>query len=153
MPLRDRQRRNRSAPHKLAVTVFTLTGAIKKLRAWAGNAPDAQRPMDLFRGMGSRQIFAEFMAQGGTEFAPMSSTGELWVALKYSQGGEVATLLWLRTKNFMDRGVALTWISAYPHEKEFVYPPLTYMKPLHQEPLICTIGGVTYQVVEVSAQM
>ena len=83
----------------------------------------------------------------------MSSTGELWVALKYSQGGEVATLLWLRTKNFMDRGVALTWISAFPHEKEFLFAPLTYLKPLHQEPLICTIGGVTYQVVEVSAQM
>ena len=66
---------------------------------------------------------------------------------------QVATLLWLRTKNFMDRGVELTWISAFPHEKEFLFAPLTYLKPLHQEPLICTIGGVTYQVVEVSAQM
>ena len=93
MPLRDRQRRTDGAPHKLAVTVFTLTGAIKKLRAWAGNAPDAQSPMDLFRGLGNRQIFAEFMAQGGTEFAPMSSTGELCVALKYSQGGEVSPAL------------------------------------------------------------
>ena len=93
------------------------------------------------------------MQDGGTELAPMSTTSELWVALKYSQGGETATILWLRSSNFMDRGVDLAWISAYPHEKEFVYPPLTYMKPIHQEPLICTIGGVTYQVVEVSAQM
>ena len=65
----------------------------------------------------------------------------------------MATLLWLRTKNFMDRGVELTWISAFPHEKEFLFAPLTYLKPLHQEPLIYKIGEVTYQVVEVSAQM
>ena len=96
MPLRDRQRRTDGAPHKLAVTVFTLTGAIKKLRAWAGRDAadsDAQIPMDLFRGIKSRQICEGFMAKGGTEFAPMSSTGELWVALKYSQGGEVSPAL------------------------------------------------------------
>ena len=93
MPLRDSQRRADGAPHRLAVLVFTLAGAIKKLRAMAANAPDAQIPMDLFRGMANRQIFEGFMAQGGTEFAPMSSTGELWVALKYSQGGEVSPAL------------------------------------------------------------
>jgi hypothetical protein len=46
-------------------------------------------------------------------------TAELWVALKYSQGGDSSVLLWLRTQNFMDRGVDLTWISAFPHEREF----------------------------------
>jgi hypothetical protein len=45
--------------------------------------------------------------------------GKLWVALKYSQGGDSWVLLWLRTQNFMDRGVHLTWISAFPHERKF----------------------------------
>lgn len=103
--------------------------------------------------MGNREFLGEFMQQGGTEFAPMSTTAELWVALKYSQGGEIATLLWLRSQNFYDRGVELTWLSAFPHEKEFLYAPLTYMRSLRKEPIKCNIGNVTYQIVEVSAQM
>ena len=80
-------------------------------------------------------------------------TAELWVALKYSQGGDSSVLLWLRTQNFMDRGVDLTWISAFPHEKEFLFSPLTYMKSVRDEPIIVKIGAVTYKVFEVKAQM
>ena len=152
-PLRDKERRASGGAHKLAVLVFILNTAIKKVRAGAGNSGDKHKAMDLFRGMGNRQIFKDFMSEGGTEFAPMSTTAQLWVALKYSRGGEVATLLWLRTKNFMDRGVDISWLSAFPHEKEYLYAPLTFLKPIGDDPICCTIGGVNYQVVEVSAQM
>ena len=85
-------------------------------------------------------------------------TAELWVALKYSQGGDSSVLLWLRTQNFMDRGVDLTWISAFPHEREFLYSPLSYIKSVCDEPLVvevvvAEVGGVTYQVFEVKVQM
>ena len=80
-------------------------------------------------------------------------TAELWVALKYSQGGDSSVLLWLRTQNFMDRGVDLTWISAFPHEREFLFSPLTYMQPVRDEPIVVQIGGVIYQVFEVKVQM
>ena len=80
-------------------------------------------------------------------------TAELWVALKYSQGGDSSVLLWLRTQNFMDRGVDLTWISAFPHEKEFLFSPLTYVHSVRDEPIIVKIGGVTYKVFVVKAQM
>jgi hypothetical protein len=53
----------------------------------------------------------------------------------------------------MDRGVDLAWISAYPHEQEFLYPALTYLKPINKEPLICVVGNVRYQIVEVAPQM
>ena len=53
----------------------------------------------------------------------------------------------------MDRGVDLTWISAFPHEREFLFSPLTYMTPVRKEPVVVQIGGVTYQVIEVKAQM
>ena len=29
----------------------------------------------------------------------------------------------------MDRGGDLAWCSAFPGEKEFLFPPLTYLKP------------------------
>ena len=105
--------------------------------------------------MSNRKIFDNFMVEGGTELAPMSTTAELWVALKYSQGpaGTINTLLWLRTENFMDRGVDLAWLSAFPHEKEYLYPPLSYLKPIHKEPIVLQIGSSTYQVVELKIQM
>lgn len=154
-PLRDQNRRSEKQPHRLAVLVFVLAGAIKKLRAWAANAEGAQRRVDLFRGMSNRKIFDEFMTAGGTELAPMSTTAELRVALQYSQGpaDTINTLLWLRTENFMDRGVDLEWLSAFPHEKEYLYPPLSYLKPIQKEPTVLQIGSSTYQIVEVKIQM
>ena len=154
-PLRDQNRRSQKQPHRLAVLVFVLAGAIKKLRAWAANAEGAQRRVDLFRGMSNRKIFEEFMTAGGTELAPMSTTAELKVALQYSQGpaDTINTLLWLRTENFMDRGVDLEWLSAFPHEKEYLYPPLSYLKPIQKEPTVLQIGSSTYQIVEVKIQM
>ena len=80
-------------------------------------------------------------------------TAKLQIALKYSQGGDSSVLLWLRTQNFMDRGVDLTWISAFPHEREFLYSPLTYMEAVRDAPVVVQIGGVTYQVIEVKVHM
>ena len=87
--------------------------------------------------------------------APMSTTAQLTVALQYSQGSAetINTLLLLRTENFMDRGVDLTWLSAFPHEKEYLYPPLCYLQPLHKEPILLQIGSSTYQVLELKIQM
>ncbi len=154
-PLRDLDRRDQKQPHRLAVLVFVLSNAIKKLRAYAANSREGQQPLVLFRGMSNKEIFDTFMVEGGTELAPMSSTVELWVALKYSQGpaGSISTLLWIHTKNFMDRGVDLEWLSAFPHEKEFLYPPLCYLKPLRERPIVTKIGGVLFQIVEVKIQV
>ncbi len=80
-------------------------------------------------------------------------TAKLWVALKYSQEGDSSVLLWLRTQNFMDRGVDLTWISAFPHEREFLFSALTYMQPVRDEPIVVKIGDVTYHVFEVKVNM
>ena len=55
----------------------------------------------------------------------------------------------------MDRGVDLTWISAFPHEREYLYSPLTYMQPVHpqQAPIRVKVGGVAYEVIEVKVNM
>ena len=103
--------------------------------------------------IGKREMDDKFMIEGGTELAPMSTTAQLWVALKYSQGGDSSVLLWLRTQNFMDRGVDLTWVSAFPHEREFLYSPLAYMRAVRDEPVVVQVGGVTYQVIEAKVQM
>lgn len=44
-------------------------------------------------------------------------------------------------------GADISFLSVYPGEKEVLYPPLTYFRPirLYKE----TIGGTEYQVAEV----
>jgi len=152
-PLRDPDLQGQKTSHKLAATVYLLDMAIRQSRAVAADSPEANVPLSLFRGIGKREMPDEFKTAGGTELAPMSTTANLWVALKYSQEGDSSVLLWLRTHSFMDRGVDLTWISAFPHEREFLFSPLTYMRSVRDEPIIVKIGDVTYQVFEVKVQM
>ena len=61
--------------------------------------------------------------------APMSTTPNLSVALRYARSSN-AVLLRLRTRTFMERGPALDWISCFPDEEEVLYPPLTYLRPV-----------------------
>jgi len=76
--------------------------------------------------------------------------GQYEIALFYSQGqqGTISTLLWIRTDDFMDRVVDLEWLSAFPHEKEYLYPPLSFLKPIQTGPTVLEIGSCLYQVVE-----
>ena len=62
-------------------------------------------------------------------------------------------MLWLRTTILLQRGSPLEWLSAFPHEKEYLYPPLSYLKPIRKEPVVMKIGSSTFQIVEVKIQM
>lgn len=65
----------------------------------------------------------------------------------------------ISTKGFMDRGANLRWLSAFPAESEFLYPPLTFLQPTgFQEQVEVKIPNensssdsskVTYTVIEV----
>ena len=91
------------------------------------------------------------MEEGATELAPMSCTADLSVPLRYSQGpaGSMSVLFWIHSQNFMDRGVDLEWLSAFPHEPELLYPPLCYIKPIGERPIVVRIGDVLCQIVRV----
>ena len=60
-------------------------------------------------------LLDRFMKEDGTELAPMSTTEDLQIALKYAAAGNVAVLLRIRTKGCMQQGTDLTWLSAFPH--------------------------------------
>ena len=71
----------RTAPHPLPVTVSFLAEAIGKLRAVGAKTPQANRQLDMWRGMKDLDTSDEFDQRGGTELAPMSTTTQLKVAL------------------------------------------------------------------------
>ena len=133
-------------PHPLPVTVSFLGEAIRRLRAVSAiDATKANAKLDLWRGMRDLCVSESFLAAGGTEIAPMSTTSSLEVALAYAGAAAAATaatgpatacgkgesvlLFKLRTDSFMARGASIRFLSAFPGEDEILFPPLTFLQP------------------------
>ena len=165
-PLRDRDRYENKLPHKLPVTVALLRDALGKLRAVEANQGSkdggadkggfasprvSPRELHLYRGMKDVRAPLEFLAQGGTELAPMSTTSSLAVAMKYSASRN-AVLLRLVTDSFISRGPDISFLSAFPAEREFLFPPLTYLAPTGNVEKIA-VGGASWDVVDVKPHL
>ena len=166
-PLRDRDRYENKLPHKLPVTVALLRDALGKLRAVEANQGSkgggadeggfasprvSPRELHLYRGMKDVRAPLEFLAQGGTELAPMSTTSSLAVAMKYSASRPNAVLLRLVTDSFISRGPDISFLSAFPAEREFLFPPLTYLAPTGNVEKIA-VGGASWDVVDVKPHL
>ena len=150
-PLRDKARFERGEPHQLPVTVALLRDALGKLRAVEADqcsGETATRRVYLYRGMKDVTAPADFMAQGGTELAPMSTTSDLSVAMRYS-ASSTSVLLRLITESFMQRGPDICFLSAFPGEAEFLFPPLTYLEPTGDVETVTVEGGLAYEVIDV----
>ena len=103
--------------------------------------------LDLWRGLRDMAVDSAFLQRGGTELAPMSTTTELGVALKYP-ASSAAVLLRLRTSSFMQRGADLSYLSAFPAEREILYPPLTFLQ-VARSVVVPLESGLEFTVVEV----
>ena len=123
-PLRDDGRYGRGEPCPLPVTTYFAWNCIKKLRALHVGTGE----MSLWRGMRNREIADDFVRQGGTELAFMSTTSDLNVAVRYCISPQ-SLIFKIVSTNFMTMGADVQWLSAFPGEAEILYPPLTYLKP------------------------
>ena len=103
-------------------------------------------------GMRNLRASAEFLKSGGTELAPMSTSEDLRIALKYTRGADAGALVFmLKAQSFMQLGADLTYLSAFPEEREFLYPPLVYLRPTGETHRF-TYDGVEYTVIEIDPQ-
>jgi hypothetical protein len=153
-PLRDMDRLGRHEAHPLPIMVLLLSSAVKKLRTAFAEDDQVNSDFDLYRGMDNVSLESEFLKKGGTEVSPMSTTEDLTIAIKYATAtGKHSVLLRVRTKGFMTIGAQLMWISAFPFEVEFLYPPATFLKPLRARPYVFKIGDITFHVVDVEPQL
>jgi hypothetical protein len=90
------------------------------------------------------------------QLAPMSTTTDLNTAIAYSisndPGMSKKSLIFkIVTKNNVQRGADLQWLSAFPNEAEFLYPPLTYLQPEKKKKTeVVEVGGYTFTVLEVN---
>lgn len=145
-PLRDLHRKERGEAHPLPLTVKLIAEAVLKLRAVDAETSAANDAFELYRGLKNVEAQAEFMKKGGTELAPMSTTSSIEVAVKYSQSAQ-SILFRLKTRSSMERGADITFLSTFPAEKEYLYPPLTYLQPGQLTPI--SLDGRQIKVLEV----
>jgi hypothetical protein len=82
----------------------------------------------LWRGLRNTNVTDAFTQVGGTELAFMSTTSDIRIAVQYSMSPD-SLLFKIVNDSFMSIGADINWLSTFPGEGEFLYPPLTYLKP------------------------
>jgi len=118
----------------LHATVYMLSTALKKLRVQAMQQDKAFQTTYLWRGMRNLRSSTHFLENGGAEGAPMSTTPSLRTVASYSQS-DAPLLLKIKIDSPMDYGADISWLSMFPEEKECLYPPLTFLKPIRVQPI------------------
>lgn len=149
-------------PHPVAVTVLLIADGLKRMRAL--HAPKAEAGTSVmhlttsgpglesfssaeavffWRGMKNIKLPGAFRMQGGTELQCMSTTEDVNIAGQYGNSDHPLVFC-IKADSFMQRGADISWLSLYPHEKEILYPPLTYLKYLGTRRIANSQGVVVY---------
>jgi len=157
-PLRDAgtalQRDERPTAHPAPTLVAYLADGIRRLRGVQGLDPATKdTKLELWRGNRDLKLEECFRTLGGTDIAPVSTSTDVRVALNYSNRAETRLIFKLVTNGFMERGASIAFLSCFPGEAEYVYPPLTYLRPTGMVEEIELPGGVRYIAVEVHPSM
>jgi hypothetical protein len=117
------------APHPFRFTIYVLSAALKMLRVVAAklNPEEFNTVKWLYRGMADVTLdtSGRFLLEGGTEVALMSTTDKLEVALSYARSR--CPLVFKYKTQGLNRGCSIQFLSLYPFETEFLYPPLTFI--------------------------
>jgi len=129
-PLRDGCSEGR--PHPFPALVANLSAGLSSLRGNGTTGGDMCTPRGgrvLWRGVRDFDLSDEFKERGGTELAPMSTSMSQSVAAEYAtrNNARYSLLLRLNASSFMDSGCDISFLSAFPEEQEFLYPPGTYL--------------------------
>jgi len=152
IPMRDQERQG---PHPLPGIMMNIQAALKQLRALGSEDASSKQTVVLWRGMSYMKLPEEFSAHGGTELAPMSTTTDVSVAISYAIKKDTRSALLFRfvTRNNLERGADVQWLSMFPGESETLFPPLTFLQRTRTEPQKVVHNGVEVTIVELSATL
>jgi hypothetical protein len=140
------------APTPLPAIMMNIQVALKKLRALGADDASSKETVVLWRGMSYMQLPQKFSAEGGTELAPMSTTTDVSVAISYAVKKDTRSALLFRfvTRNNLERGADVHWLSMFPEEAETLFPPMTLLQRTPTEPRDVEHNGVKVTIVELS---
>jgi hypothetical protein len=141
-PLREGAER-----HPFAATAFYIHDGIAKLSRGSGRG--ATTPIIFYRGLENMAVSDAFLGAGGTERGCMSTTTNRRVAEeRFAKVGVDPCPLLLKIDcagASQCSGAPVGWLSMYPEEEEWLFPPLTYLRPVGapvDEPAECGADAV-----------
>jgi hypothetical protein len=111
-------------------TIFCIISGVSKLSK-ATVIPHDRR---VFRGLGGMILPKEFWSvqeggfRGGIEWGLMSTTTNRAVAVEYSGLDKQRGTVFEIAVGRIDIGADLSWVSQYPGEAEYLFPPLTFLE-------------------------
>jgi hypothetical protein len=138
-PCFNRPLREQTRPHPFAMSVYHLAEGVRKMRKVAAKLDPAEwnKPVELWRGMADMRLDTDaFMANGGSERALMSTSRSKGVAQQYA--ASKCPLIFKYITRALGRGVAIDFLSIYPKEKEYLYPPLTCAYSRSPHAVLCS---------------
>lgn len=112
--------------HPLPMTVLCLDSGVKKMRIAKDDGSTEE--MIVWRGIRDTKVPPNFLRGGGTELAPMSTTLSLETAIHYSKS-DYPMLMRITSERWAHRGTDVTWLSAFPKEREMLFPPRSVLFP------------------------
>ena len=83
--------------------------------------------------------------KGGAELGCMSTTSSLSVVAGYAASSS-PLLLRIKVDSPMELGADIRWLSLFPSEREVLFPPLTFLKPMFKQQIRNSAGGVVVTV-------
>lgn len=148
-PFRDPANRDGfQKTHPLPATMFFLDEALRMLRSVHASDPKPNAPIEFWRGLKDMDATEDFLRNGGTELACMSTSTDSAVVGMYALS-QRPLLLRIKVSSFMAMGADISAFSLYASEKEVLFPPLTYLKPLGT----ARIRGYPGMIVDVEPQI
>jgi len=127
--------------HPLPLTTLLIERALKKLRANHWQANKKFKTFYLWRGLKDRTLGSLAELAGGCDPACMSATPNLGIVAQYAQSKQ-PLIIRFKVDSPMDLGANIAWLSLFPTEEEYVYPPLTYIKVLFTQEIKNVPGSV-----------
>jgi len=139
-------RGDRQGRHPFAATTYYIAQGISRLRVLHKNVSNLNGKV-FYRGMKDLMLTMEMVRRGGTEYACMSASASKDVAVGFAES-DCPLIFKLNADSLMSCGADIRFLSVYPHEREVLYPPLTYLQ-LVREPKLEVLGGLRHLMVEV----
>jgi len=112
-------------PCKFAATTHLIATGVTKMTELHRHSFE---PITLWRGMRNLHVEDLYLDDGGAELACMSTSMDKNVVAGYARS-EMPLIFKIEVKSHLEMGADISFLSLFPQEKEFLYPPLTYLKP------------------------
>eukprot|EP00960_Hanusia_phi_P060603 764555-Hanusia_phi.AAC.1 len=118
------------AKNNYATTIHCIVSGVIKLSKLT-KLPSSRL---VYRGLSGLRMPERFVQEdelgvsGGVEYGMLSTTADKKMAVQYASKGETHPTVFEISCGAIDRGADLRFLSQYPGEKEFLYPPLSYLE-------------------------